>query len=168
MSDLPNGKLIFKGDGKSRRRYLVFTTKKGGTWDQPINPGLLADSLRSSLDAEVEVQFELDASGRPIRIRPAGEEWKVTVPPAAGGLSVDSPPGSERRREDSQHLTGDFHNPYNFIPAPPRDHIDGSKSDLGDHMPVGHDSYKDDLWSGRIAVKLTTQTPLLIPDAGQA
>ncbi|MEK6410290.1 MAG: TIGR03986 family CRISPR-associated RAMP protein [Acidobacteriota bacterium] len=168
MSDLPNGKLIFRGDGKSRRRYLVFTTKKGGTWDQPINPDLLADSLRSNLDPEVEVQFDLDASGRPIRIRPAGEEWKATVPPAAPGLAQGSARGSHPRREDSQHLTRDFHNPYNFIPAPPRDHIDGSKNDLGDHKPAGHDSYKNDLWSGRTAVKLTTQTPLLIPDAGQS
>jgi CRISPR-associated protein (TIGR03986 family) len=190
MADLQNGKLIFKGEGKNRKRHLVFTTKKGGTWDQPINPGLLSDSLRSNQEAEVEVQFELDASGRPTCIRPVGEEWKATEPSAAPGLSPGTARASQPRREGrrdarwgekrgerrpqfqterhSQTLTRDFHNPYNFIPAPPRDHIDGSKNDLGDHKPAGHDSYKDDLWSGRIAVKLTTQTPLLVLDAGKA
>ncbi|MEP7341947.1 MAG: TIGR03986 family CRISPR-associated RAMP protein [Acidobacteriota bacterium] len=190
MADLQNGKLIFKGEGKNRKRHLVFTTKKGGTWDQPINPGLLADSLRSNQEAEVEVQFELDASGRPIRIRPIGGEWKATAPPTAPHLSSGTTRGSQPRHEDrrdarggeqrgerrpqfqaerhSQNLTRDFHNPYNFIPAPPRDHIDGSKNELGDRKPAGHDSYKDDLWSGRIAVMLTTQTPLLVLDAGRA
>jgi hypothetical protein len=62
-------------------------------------------------------------------------------------------------------LPGDFHNPYNFIPAVPRDTAD---SDLGDHEPAGHDSYKPNLWSGRISVKLTTQTPLLVMDAAKA
>jgi CRISPR-associated protein (TIGR03986 family) len=55
-----------------------------------------------------------------------------------------------------------FHNPYNFVPALPRDSVTGY---LGDCQPVGHQAYMDDRWSGTIAVKLTTKTPLLIPDA---
>lgn len=58
-----------------------------------------------------------------------------------------------------------FHNPYNFIPAPPRPGNDGS---LGDRGPVGHHAYLDGRWSGRITVELTTRTPLLIPDAASA
>ncbi|PZO44747.1 MAG: TIGR03986 family CRISPR-associated RAMP protein [Phormidesmis priestleyi] len=57
-----------------------------------------------------------------------------------------------------------FHNPYNFIPALPRVTDDEA---LGDHHPKGHGAYHDDLWSGRIAVTLTTKTPLLIPDAAK-
>ena len=59
---------------------------------------------------------------------------------------------------------GDFHNPYNFIPSPPRntDH-----SELGDREPAGHGSYRKDHWSGRIAVQVRTVTPLLIPDASR-
>jgi CRISPR-associated protein (TIGR03986 family) len=59
---------------------------------------------------------------------------------------------------------GDFHNPYNFIPSPPRntDH-----SELGDREPAGHGSYRKDHWSGRIAVRVRTVTPLLIPDASR-
>jgi CRISPR-associated protein (TIGR03986 family) len=58
-----------------------------------------------------------------------------------------------------------FHNPYNFIPAPARRQTDGS---LGDGSPVGHHAYINDHWSGRITVELTTKTPLLIPDASRA
>jgi len=55
-----------------------------------------------------------------------------------------------------------FHNPYNFVPALPRD---SAKGGLEDRKPVGHHAYLNDHWSGTIAVKLTTKTPLLIPDA---
>jgi CRISPR-associated protein (TIGR03986 family) len=55
-----------------------------------------------------------------------------------------------------------FHNPYNFVPALPRDSVQG---ELGDREPVGHHAYLDNYWSGTIVVNLTTKTPLLIPDA---
>jgi CRISPR-associated protein (TIGR03986 family) len=55
-----------------------------------------------------------------------------------------------------------FHNPYNFVPALPRDKV---TNELGDRQPVGHDRYLPEYWSGSIRVKLTTKTPLLIPDA---
>lgn len=58
-----------------------------------------------------------------------------------------------------------FHNPYNFVPALPRDKV---TNELGDREPVGHDQYLPGNWSGSIRVKLTTKTPLLIPDAFQA
>jgi CRISPR-associated protein (TIGR03986 family) len=63
-----------------------------------------------------------------------------------------------------------FHNPYNFVPALSRDHLPKfdpaePKRELGDAPPIGHGRYHKDYWSGRIAVKLTTVTPLLIPDA---
>jgi len=58
-----------------------------------------------------------------------------------------------------------FHNPYNFVPALPRDFVSGC---LGDGEPVGHHAYLEDRWSGTISVKLITKTPLLIPDASTA
>lgn len=57
-----------------------------------------------------------------------------------------------------------FENPYNFIPAPPRDRDHPS---LGDRPPSGHHRYQPGLWSGRIGLELTTVTPLLIPDLGR-
>ena len=58
-----------------------------------------------------------------------------------------------------------FHNPYGFIPAPPRN---DQHETLGDKQPAGHDRYKADHWSGCIEVCLTTETPLLVLDAAKA
>lgn len=58
---------------------------------------------------------------------------------------------------------GWFHNPYNFVPAPPRS-SDGSLADAG---PTLHDRF-DRGWTGRIRVTMTVQTPLLLPDAAKA
>lgn len=78
------------------------------------------------------------------------------------------------RPSTNNTLMGDFHNPYNFVPALPRNHLpkfEAKKlnreliSELGDGCPVGHGGYYDGYWSGKISVTLTTKTPLLIPDA---
>ncbi len=60
---------------------------------------------------------------------------------------------------------GDFHNPYNFVPALPRSKVRG---DLGDGRPPGHERLILDAWTGRISVRLTVVTPLLVPDASRA
>lgn len=68
--------------------------------------------------------------------------------------------------------TGDFHHPYNFVTAFPRHHDKLDNSDLGDAQKLkkiaSHGKYHRDRWSGTIGVTLTTQTPLLIPDAATA
>ena len=54
----------------------------------------------------------------------------------------------------------EFHNPYNFIPAlPPK-----KDEELGQQSPVGHDRYHNDKWSGRITIRITAKTPIIIPD----
>ena len=58
-----------------------------------------------------------------------------------------------------------FHNPYNFVPAPPRNTSD---PDLGDHRPVSHDSFDPALYSGRIRIRMVAETPLLVPDTENA
>uniref|UniRef100_A0A7C4LPA8 TIGR03986 family CRISPR-associated RAMP protein n=1 Tax=Schlesneria paludicola TaxID=360056 RepID=A0A7C4LPA8_9PLAN len=58
-----------------------------------------------------------------------------------------------------------FHNPYNFVPALPRDGITG---ELGDHAPIGHHVLHPDRYTGVIRVKMTVITPLLVPDAACA
>ena len=67
---------------------------------------------------------------------------------------------------------GNFHNPYNFVTAFPRDVDKLNNSDLGDAGEIkniaSHGKYHTDLWSGTIKVRLTTKTPLLIPDAATA
>jgi CRISPR-associated protein (TIGR03986 family) len=68
----------------------------------------------------------------------------------------------ESEMTNSAAIKGDFHNPYNFVPALPRSTVQG---DLQDHLPVGHHTYSPEYWSGVISVKLTTEKPLLLHDA---
>jgi CRISPR-associated protein (TIGR03986 family) len=70
-----------------------------------------------------------------------------------------------REKKQPSNRPPEFHNPYNFIPALPREHVGG---ELGDRIPTSHSIYENKSWSGRLSLKLTTQTPLLIPDAAQA
>jgi CRISPR-associated protein (TIGR03986 family) len=90
---------------------------------------------------------------------PKSEQTKVVIP------NRPQPPRANpqgQRQRPTGASPAFFHNPYNFVPTPPR-----KQSDLGldDNTPVGHSCYLPNLWSGRITVSLTTKTPLLLPDA---
>ncbi len=61
--------------------------------------------------------------------------------------------------------TATFHNPYNFVPAPPRNRRD---AELGDRRPEGHHRLKPSRYTGRIRVRMTAVTPLLVVDAARA
>lgn len=65
---------------------------------------------------------------------------------------------------ENQILANDFHNPYNFVPAIPRNEVTG---ELGDREPCGHDRFYTDHYSGKLAVKLTTETPLILLDTAR-
>lgn len=123
----------------------------------------------------LEVEYELD-KGLPAKIYEAGAIWQPqgATAPIPGQARPQQQAGGQRERRPQQYvvrqpiaaaLPGDFHNPYNFVPALPRH--PGKLGELGDSAPAGHCRYHENLWSGRIAVKLTTQTPLLIPDAAR-
>lgn len=65
---------------------------------------------------------------------------------------------------DARHS---FHNPYTFVPTPPRQDAiktDGFASDF-DPLECGlsHTSLKQNLWTGHLPIKLTTVTPLVLP-----
>jgi CRISPR-associated protein (TIGR03986 family) len=115
--------------------------------------------------------------GQPCQVRPQGEVWKDVVPEQQNKNRRDN--NQDRRGNNNnyqtqnqtqnypaQSINGDFHNPYNFVPALPRNKIPAD-NELGDRQPVGHDRYLPGYWSGNIQVKLTTKTPLLIPDASR-
>jgi CRISPR-associated protein (TIGR03986 family) len=93
---------------------------------------------------ELDVEFELD-NNQPRRVREVGGIFQAVPQPKTVNPNI-------------------FHNPYNFVPALPRNNITG---ELGDRKPIGHGRYHTNHWTGRIAVKLTTITPLLIPDASE-
>ena len=60
-----------------------------------------------------------------------------------------------------------FHNPYTFVPSPPRQDAISAGGFAGDFDPLEHDlsheSLKPDLWTGHLPIKLTTVTPLVLP-----
>lgn len=165
--------------GKDKKTLQVkFTNAKGK--EVSLSPkevelsASIANQKRNaiaSLDG-MEVEFDIAPNGQPVKVRERGKAWE---PPAANvtpakvndrGRKNTQPFQQSQQRIDSplKPVQGEFHNPYNFVPAPPRktDH-----SDLGDHEPAGHGCYHAKYWSGKIAVTLTTITPLLIPDAAK-
>lgn len=120
--------------------------------------------------AGIEVEFE-EVQGQPTKIRQKGQQFIAPTTQANQAQNVNQPNiGNQGQQENNQqNRQGDFHNPYNFIPAPPRK---TEAPELGDADPtkcgMGHGSYSPDRWSGRISVQLETITPLLIPDAANA
>jgi len=140
--------------GKNKTLQVTFTNKNGKSVSMQATDlsASLAELKATNLNDLDGLEVELDeVQGQPKRIRKPGEIWEM--------------PAASEKNNKTIVEKGEFHNPYNFIPALPRpiDH-----PDLGDHHPVGHGTYHAECWSGRIAVKLTTVTPLLIPDAAKA
>ncbi|MFY1651106.1 TIGR03986 family CRISPR-associated RAMP protein [Solwaraspora sp. WMMB762] len=59
---------------------------------------------------------------------------------------------------------GHFLNPYGFVSIPDRENL---PTELADAPPAGHDRYDLDRWTGTIGMRVTTRTPMLIPDHGR-
>jgi CRISPR-associated protein (TIGR03986 family) len=122
-----------------------------------------------------QVQFRLN-NGRAQSIRPHGERFERVPPPAGGplGANVHAPTQRQNAQPAAQAnralgpmppiANPAFHNPYNFVPALPRDNIQG---DLGDACPVGHHVLHGDRYTGVVRMKMTVETPLLLPDAAK-
>jgi CRISPR-associated protein (TIGR03986 family) len=183
VADPLRGKLVWQGTGDKRVRRIIYPTRKGISQPTPFDLEQLAASLRGRTEEESEVDLELQG-GKPVRIRPVGEPFVAAAPaprqPSQGGREERSQGGGQRGRERDrrpgfqpqrqsterrQELQPAFHNPYNFVPAPPRDRVTG---ELGDAEPVGHHCYCPDRFSGVIRVRLTLATPLLLPDSARA
>ena len=143
--EIRHGKLVYQ-NGKPRVR---FPNKKGELGiPTPFNEGELAPDLKKAVEAKIESDVDLElVAGQPRRIRPRGAEWREPLP----ALTYQP----------------EFHNPYNFIPAPPRNDVPQG-SELGDREPAGHDRYRSGRFSGVIQVRMTLETPLLLPDAARA
>jgi CRISPR-associated protein (TIGR03986 family) len=170
VADPVRGKLVWQGSGDKRVRRVIFPTKKGMSIPTPFDPEQLAVSLRKRTEDEVEVDLEV-VGGKPVRIRPVGEPFAAAPiqPPARPAQQRvhqgHRPQGQQERQEQRPTVRGAFHNPYNFVPALPRDGITG---ELGDHAPIGHHVLHPDRYTGVISVKMTVKTPLLVPDSANA
>ncbi|MGB3517668.1 MAG: TIGR03986 family CRISPR-associated RAMP protein [Elainellaceae cyanobacterium] len=168
------GKLVLFG--KKKTLQISFTNKKGKDVRFNVKEAELSATLKTLKTnspeqlSGMEVELE-EVAGQATKIRPVGEAWQAPTsqrPPA--NQNRDNRSQSQRDRQPTQQhqpAQSDFHNPYNFVPALPRDKAIAKESELGDRHPSGHGVYHQALWSGQIAITLTTQTPLLLPDAAQ-
>lgn len=147
---------------------------------KPFNPaeGEVSQSLLGNLkrwDGK-EVEFER-VQGQPKKIREVGGDF-ISPRPDIREAHRDKPQAdrgsssqagrpkerSEQREQNKSQRERDFHNPYNFVPAPPRNTGD---PELGDHCPVEQDTFLADRYTGSIRVRMTARTPLLVPDTEQ-
>ncbi|MBF0583230.1 MAG: TIGR03986 family CRISPR-associated RAMP protein [Magnetococcales bacterium] len=106
------------------------------------------------------------------RLRVEGEEiWRERSSASTLKSSRTYPlgrtsPSPSLPRAPNYDESSRFYNPYNFVPALPRKSIPDGNG-LEDAEPKGHDRYHPDHWSGCIRVRMTTITPLLLPDAAR-
>jgi CRISPR-associated protein (TIGR03986 family) len=178
---MAEGTIVLVGKDKKTLQVKFISSKGKETLASPKESELSQSLLQKKQTAiaqldGLQVEFEL-FNGQPIQIREHGQVWEA--PRATDAQKEWNNSGNRRtekktrkdspeprvvsvRSQPSARLPGDFHNPYNFVPALPR-HTSDAK--FGDAEPVGHGCYQPDRWSGRIAITLTTITPLLIPDA---
>lgn len=129
---------IIEGDGASRPVRKPARDLAGDLNGQPL----------PDLDG-VAVDFDWH-SGQPRTIRRAG----TPAPQRAPRRPTRSDPDA-------------FRNPYAFVPAPPRDQVHADLADSGPAGPPGHHRIRPGLWTGRIAVTLTVETPLLLLDTSR-
>jgi CRISPR-associated protein (TIGR03986 family) len=144
---LERGKLIVRDKAGGRRTIQV---QLGDKPAMNVAQGEVSQSLLTKLNEfnGKDVEFER-IDGQPKQVRePGGAFVTVGVAPRVNREGVPRP-------------QGDFRNPYNFIPAPPRD---TAHPDLGDHEPVGQDTFEADRYTGTLRVSMVAKTPLLLPD----
>lgn len=112
-----------------------------------------------------EVEFER-VGGQPKQIREVGGSFAPQLKaPKSQSREARGPggraEGSRQPEQRREQAAPDFHNPYNFVPAPLRN---TSHGELGDHCPIAQDAFLPNRYSGRIRVRMTVKTPLLVPD----
>ncbi|GIW92467.1 MAG: hypothetical protein KatS3mg110_0508 [Pirellulaceae bacterium] len=182
---MAEGELIVTKKGQVRVRFV---NKNGKSVEAAVPQNELSRSIAAQLEEHLSkntadkltgLKVELEeVGGQPKKVRPVGEPFESPVAPMP-----TSNPGSQtkksgaasshsRQPQPAQHGAANqggggeqrFHNPYNFVPALPRDKVGG---DLGDSKPAGHHVLFPDRYSGVIRVCMTAKTPLLVPDAGR-
>jgi CRISPR-associated protein (TIGR03986 family) len=176
---MATGRLEVKEFKKGKAVHIVWTNAKGKPRDEPVTAAQLSADLAALLAEKatlpqlggVEVEFE-EVQGKPQKICRQGEAWQQPRPPAppprpgghGRGGPHQRPTMGPKPAAAARKAVGEFRNPYNFIPAPPRP----TTGPLADARPCGHDRFDADRFSGTISVRLTTVTPLLLPDAAVA
>lgn len=170
------GKLSFVNN---KWQIVFFNEKKGKDATLFCQESDFSTGFSPNRDADTEVEFERDNSPqqKPIKIRPKGQEWqgevrKEVIDYQAGRETKNkNARGNSAGKKDAEiggpidrNYSKDFHNPYNFVPAVPCENLNG---ELADREPTGHDCYAGDKFSGKLTVKMTVKTPLVIIDTAR-
>jgi CRISPR-associated protein (TIGR03986 family) len=144
---LERGKLIVHDKAGGKQTIQV---QLGDKPAMSVVRGEVSQSLLTKLNEfnGKDVEFER-INGQPKQVR------------EPGGAFVTTGVAPRLNRVGAPRSQGNFRNPYNFIPTPPRNTAD---PDLGDHEPVGHDTFEDDRYTGILRVRMVAETPLLLPD----
>lgn len=154
---------------------VKFVNSKGKTVEMAVPQTELSSTLKQQPVEKLNgLKVELDEiGGQPKKIRPVGESFSapyLSQPAQASqpqqrsqqrGQPARTPQVQQQPSHGPSVIRGDFYNPYNFVPALPREHVTG---ELGDHEPFGHHVLHPDRYTGVIRVKMTVKTPLLVPD----
>jgi CRISPR-associated protein (TIGR03986 family) len=176
---MPKGKVFWRNN----ELFITWEKMKAGktSFVQPMpvkDSSAIAAMKQMPGVAEADVEVEL-VSGAPGRITFVSSELSVKAEEDAQEKArrqeEQRKKAQERQRaaeknnreESEDEMKREFHNPYNFVPAVPRDHIDGNTNDLGDREPSGHDRYLADKYSGKLHVRMRVETPLLLPDTAR-
>ena len=109
---------------------------------------------------------------RPLKVNPARPREQRSSSRSRRGSQQSAGSNRTSSQQSNASSGGTFHNPYTFIPTPPRPLKDLKGMFAGDFNPLEHDlnhaSLTDDLWTGHIPIKITTVTPLvLLKDDGR-
>lgn len=141
---------------ETRRGRLVRT--ETGRWlideGAGAKPRRVRDRLPDGLAEGDEVDYEWHR-GEARGVRAAGRP----APPRLRPQVTSEGDGGRTRRRPAP-ATSEFLNPYNFVPALPR----ATDGPLADRLPDGHDRLLAGRWTGTVALRLTTVTPLLLVD----
>lgn len=150
---MPTGKIKWFSSNKG---FGFIEQDSDGADDVFLHHSEIPSAAGSALDEGTRVSFEIESTKKGLSAR------NVTVEGAAAPTPV------AEHTETSTNATH-FHNPYTFVPTPPRENAIKHGGFAGDFNPLecgrglSHDTLHDDRWTGHIPIKLTTVTPLVLP-----
>ena len=148
------------GKIKTWKGSFGFIVDDSGGPDVYVHISKVQQSDRNAIGSNSQVEFEKGPSEKfpddPSKWQAYNVRLQTSTSEAVDAAEADS------------EQSGYFHNPYTFIPTPPRP----SNGFAGDFNPLEHPSgqeynldhafLKPNLWTGHIPIKLTTITPLVL------
>ena len=179
---MPTSKLFWNAELNQLEVEVTNSKKVTTKWACPIDQLALNVPRTISENDNIEVDFDRDPAGKIVRVRLTGETWQSekkaeiidykgikekAIEDAKNAKSPFKKGFSDKPKETPKEvfdMPKDFHNPYNFVPAIPRESVTG---ELADREPIGHDRFDKDYLSGKLTVKMTVETPLVVLDTAR-